>query len=77
MTKLLRDVIERVSHWPEDHQDEVARMLMDLEAQRNSTLRLTPEQVEEVERIRRGLRDGSEKFATDEEMDAFWKSCGL
>lgn len=77
MTKLLRDVIERVQAWPEDRQDEAARLLLDLEAQQAGGLRLTSEQVAEVERIRRGLRDGSERFATDEEMTAFWKQCGL
>ena len=77
MTKLLRDVLERVTQWPDDRQDEAAHMLLELEAQRSSRLRLTPEQVAEVARISHGLRDGTEKFASDEEMDAFWKSCGL
>ena len=39
--------------------------------------RLTPEQVCEVERIQQEVRDGTATFATDEEMAAFWKKCGL
>lgn len=77
MTKLLRDVIERVRQWPEERQDEAAHILLELEAQRTSRLRLTPEQLAEVKRIRQKIRDGSAQFATDEEMDAFWKKCGL
>ena len=39
--------------------------------------RLTEEQIREVERIQKQVRDGTAKFATDEEMAAFWKKCGL
>jgi hypothetical protein len=77
MTKLLRDVIERVRQWPDEGQDEAAHVLLDLEAQRTSRLRLRPEQVAEVARIQRKVADGSATFASDAEMAAFWKSCGL
>ena len=77
MTKLLDDVIDRVRAWPAERQDEAAQLLLELEAQRTSHYRLTPEQVEEVRRIREQLRDGTMAFATDEQMDAFWKKCGL
>lgn len=77
MTKLLRDVIERVRTWPEDRQDDAARVLLDLEAQQTSRSRLTPEQVREVDRIQQKLRNGTATFATDEEMAAFWQTCGL
>ena len=77
MTKLLQDVIERVRKWPEDRQDDAARLLLDLEAQQNNAYRLTPAQIEEVAKIRKELRDGSMQFATDEEMAVLWKKCGL
>lgn len=77
MTKLLQDVIERVRQWPEERQNEAAHILLDLEAQRTSRLRLSPDQLAEVKRIRQTIRDGSAQFATDEEMDALWKKCGL
>lgn len=77
MTKLLQDVIDRVRTWPEDRQDDAARLLLDLEAQQNNSYRLTPEQVKEVADIRKRLRDGTMQFATDEEMAALWKKCGL
>jgi hypothetical protein len=52
-------------------------VLLDLEAQQASSNRLTPEQIKEVERIQQKVRDGSAEFATDEQMAAFWKKCGL
>jgi len=76
MTKLLQDVIERVRRWPDERQDEAAQVLLELEAQRTGRLRLSPEQIEEVGRIQRKVADGSAEFATDEQMAAFWKSCG-
>ncbi|MDP2410772.1 MAG: hypothetical protein Q8M26_10865 [Pseudolabrys sp.] len=77
MTKLLRDVIGRVTEWPEDRQDEAASVLLDLEAQQENRYRLTPDQIKEVEGIQRQVRDGTAAFATDEQMAAFWKKCGL
>ena len=38
---------------------------------------LTPEQVEEVKRIQQDMREGKTRFATDEEMTALWRKCGL
>lgn len=77
MTKLLLDVIERVRQWPEERQEQAALVLLDLEAQQANRYRLTPAQVTEIERIQRQVRDGSADFATDEQMAAFWKKCGL
>ncbi len=77
MNKLLQDVIERVRQWPEERQDQAALVLLDLEAQQANRYRLTPAQVSEVERVQQQVRDGSAEFATDEQMTAFWKKCGL
>jgi hypothetical protein len=77
MTKLLRDVIDRVQRWPDDRQDQAAQVLLDLEAQQDRGIRLTPDQVKEVERIQQNVRSGTAQFATDEQMAAFWKKCGL
>jgi hypothetical protein len=77
MSKLLQDVIDRVQRWPEDRQDDAARLLLDFEAQQTGAYRLTAEQVQQVERVQKQVRDGSMQFATDEQMDAFWKKCGL
>ena len=77
MTKMLRDVIERVQQWPEGRQEQAASVLLDLEAQQTNRIGLSVEQVAEVERIQRQVRAGTAAFATDEQMAAFWKKCGL
>lgn len=77
MTKLLQDVIERVRNWPDDRQDQAALVLLDLEAQQSRAYRLTEEQIREVEQIQKKVHDGTAEFATDEQMAAFWKKCGL
>jgi hypothetical protein len=40
-------------------------------------IKLTPEQVADVSRIRNDLRSGRTRLATDEEIAALWKQCGL
>jgi DNA-binding PadR family transcriptional regulator len=42
-----------------------------------SGYRLTDAQAEEVARIRRDIHEGRDALATDEQMAALWKSCGL
>jgi hypothetical protein len=48
-----------------------------MEAQDASPYRLTDEQAEEVERRHAGFADGTEHYASEEEMAALWKKCGL
>ena len=55
------ELIARVPQWPKD-------------ASRD---RLTDAQAQEVARIQRDIRAGRAALATDEQMAALWKSCGL
>jgi hypothetical protein len=48
-----------------------------MEQQDASPYRLTHEHVQEIERRRAAFASGDERNATDEEMAAFWKKCGL
>ena len=50
MRKKLREVIQRVEQWPEERQENAARVLLEMEAQARSPHRLTDEQATEVER---------------------------
>jgi len=52
-------------------------MLSEMEEQDASRYRLTDEQVEEIGRRRADFAAGRERYATDEEMAALWKRCGL
>lgn len=76
-TKDLEDVILRVRRWPKERQEDAAEILLEMERQDASGYRLTDAQAEEVARIRRGIREGRGALATDEQMAALWKSCGL
>lgn len=75
--KDLEDLMERVRHWPKERQQDAAEVLLEMERQDGSQHRLTDAQASEVARIQRDVRDGKAAFATDEQMAALWKSCGL
>ena len=49
-SKTLKEIIERVERWPEDRQQDAARVLRDMEEQDTSPYSLTDEQAAEVER---------------------------
>lgn len=51
-TKALKEAIERVQRWPEQRQEDAARMLLEMEAQTTSSYHLTDEQLAEVRRRR-------------------------
>jgi predicted transcriptional regulator len=75
MTKVLEDVIEKVRRLPEDRQAYVAEVLEQIVAT-DGDLFIVPDE------HRAAVLDGLEQaergeFATDEEMAALWKKCGL
>jgi len=73
----INEVIERLRHWSKERQQDAAEVLLEMERQDASGYRLTDVQAEEVARIQREFREGRGTFASDEEMAALWKSCGL
>ena len=75
--KNLEELMERVRHWPRERQEDAAAILLEMERQDISGYRLNDAQAEEVTRIQLEVREGSATFATDEQMAALWKSCGL
>jgi hypothetical protein len=78
MTKdQVKEILDRVLTWPPKRQEDAARFLREMEAQDASPYRITDQQVEEIERQRADFMTGKERYATDEEMTALWKKCGL
>jgi hypothetical protein len=75
--KTLEELMERVRHWPKERQEDAAEVLLEMERQDTSGYRLTDAQAQEVVRIQLEIREGKATFATDEQMAALWKSCGL
>lgn len=52
VTKVLKDVLERIESWPEDRQLDAARLLTEMEDKDAESYSLTDEQVDEVRRRR-------------------------
>ena len=78
MTKnQVKEMLDRVLTWPPKRQEDAVRVLSKMEEQDASARSLTDEQVEEVRRRRADFAAGKERYATDEEMAALWKKCGL
>ena len=75
--KDLEELMERVRHWPKERQEDAAEVLLEMERQDMSGYRLADAQAREVARIQREIRGGKGALATDEQMAALWKSCGL
>jgi uncharacterized protein YigA (DUF484 family) len=75
--KNLEELMERVRHWSKERQEDAAEVLLEIERQDSSGYRLTDAQAQEVARIQLEIREGKATFATDEQMAALWKSCGL
>jgi hypothetical protein len=76
MTQLLEQAIEELRSLPEDEQDAAADAMFAYITS-DERYHLNPHQVAEVERIQRGLRDGSTRLATDAEVAAAKKNAGL
>ena len=73
MSALLQKAIARLQELPEDRQDELAEIVLDLADGPKFTL--TPEQMAELELSIKEADEG--KFATEEEVAALWKRFGL
>jgi hypothetical protein len=78
MTKdQVKEILDRVLTWPPERQEDAARVLAEMEKQDTNSYRTTDEQAAEIERRRADFTAGRERYATDDEMAAFWKKCGL
>ena len=75
MTKVLEDAIEKVRKLPEDRQAYVAEVLEQIAAAGSEPF-IVPEAHRAA--VLQGLREAEQReFASDEEMAALWKKCGL
>jgi hypothetical protein len=74
MTKLLAEVMRKVSELPEERQDDAAHMLLSMIENDTTRYHLTDEQVREVELAMSEVREG--KIASDADMRALWKGFG-
>ena len=75
MTRLLEQAIETVSTLPDDTQDELARILLQLAGVEQTPYELTPEEEADIDASLAEAERG--EFATDEEVRAMWAKHGL
>ena len=72
MTKeQINTVLEAVRSWPQEDQEELMEVAREIEARRSGIYRMNDEERAAVARARRG------PFASDDEVDAFWKRRGI
>jgi hypothetical protein len=70
MTRLLDEAIETLRELPEEEQDAAADALFAYISSDERQHRLLPGHVEAVRRIRRDLKNGKSRLATDDEVAA-------
>jgi predicted transcriptional regulator len=75
MTRLLKQAMETVSALPDDTQDELARVLLQLAGVEQPSYELTPEEKADIDASLAEAERGD--FATDEEVRAMWAKHGL
>jgi hypothetical protein len=75
MTRLFEQAVETVSTLPDDTQDELARILLQLVGVEQPPYELTPEEKADIDASL--AEAGRGEFATDEEVRAMWAKHGL
>ena len=75
MTRLLEQAVEAVSALPDDAQDDLARILLQLSGVDQPPYELTPEEAADIDASSAEAERGA--FATDEEVRAVWAKHGL
>jgi hypothetical protein len=75
MSKLLDQAIDALRHVPDDQQDEIARVVIQLTGGDQTIYELTPE--EEADLATSDAAAARGEFATDEQVRAIWAKHGL
>lgn len=75
MTRLLEQAVEAVSALPDDAQDDLARILLQLAGIDQPAYELSPEEAADIDASLTEAERGD--FASDEEVRAVWAKHGL
>ncbi len=78
MTEMLEKAIAELRSRPDEEQDVAAEALLAFLAREEPPdYVLTPEQIEEVRQTLEGLENGTERLATEDEVEAMWRRLGV
>jgi hypothetical protein len=75
MNEAIRNLLEQVTSWPEEDQEELAAYAREIEARRTGVYRLSDDEREGIERGLKAMRES--KFATDEQVAAIFRKARL
>jgi hypothetical protein len=64
-------VLDKVRSWPEEDQEELIELVREIETRRTGVYVLNDDELTAIDAARRG------PFASDDEIDAFWKRHGV
>jgi hypothetical protein len=64
----VKHVLSRVAYWPEDDQDELAQIALEIEARRHGVYHATPEELQAIDEALAAVAGG--EIASDEEVEA-------
>ncbi len=71
MTKTAKQLLERITSWPEEDQEELAEVARDIEARRTGVYRLSEEERRAIKESLADARAG--RFASDQDIEAIFK----
>jgi ParB-like chromosome segregation protein Spo0J len=71
MNSTVKKILDKVSSWPEEDQQELAEIAREIEARRSGVYVLNDDERAAIAAARKGA------FASDQEMAAFWKRHGI
>ena len=70
MNTAVKNILERVAAWPDEDQEELAALALEIEARRTGVYELTDDERASIDAARRS------GLASDDTVAAFWKRYG-
>jgi ParB-like chromosome segregation protein Spo0J len=70
----VKNMLSRVANWPEEDQDELAQIALEIEARRHGVYHATPEELRAIDEALAAVARG--EVATDAEVEAVFAKVG-
>ena len=69
----VKSTLARVANWPEEDQEELAQIALEIEARRHGLYHATPEELAAIDEALAAVARG--EMATEEEVEAVFAKC--